>query len=201
MDDQSSDFRDGIFAGLAAYLIWGFLPVYFDATYDLNRTAKYTLVNGDLTTPAYVGWLASLGASLFGDALVLRFTLDGPFQKPDEENKNNFLNYPHLQGLFAVQPGLIPGFSFDVGYDKILIREFADLIDAEGSLVRARVNYHTGPAVISLFSRAARRVAIHWGMNSATMSLVSMMSTREMLLPILTSTGRCRGIPPSKTPL
>jgi len=29
LDDQSSDFRDGIIAGLAAYLIWGFLPVYF----------------------------------------------------------------------------------------------------------------------------------------------------------------------------
>ncbi len=29
MDPQSSDFRDGVVAGLAAYLIWGVLPVYF----------------------------------------------------------------------------------------------------------------------------------------------------------------------------
>ena len=29
MDKQSFDVRDGVIAGLAAYLIWGFLPVYF----------------------------------------------------------------------------------------------------------------------------------------------------------------------------
>ena len=29
MRNQSSDVRDGVVAGLAAYLIWGFLPVYF----------------------------------------------------------------------------------------------------------------------------------------------------------------------------
>lgn len=29
MSGQSSDVRDGIIAGLAAYLMWGFLPVYF----------------------------------------------------------------------------------------------------------------------------------------------------------------------------
>ena len=29
MDKQSSDVRDGVIAGLAAYLMWGFLPMYF----------------------------------------------------------------------------------------------------------------------------------------------------------------------------
>ena len=29
MDSQRADFRDGIIAGLVAYLIWGFLPIYF----------------------------------------------------------------------------------------------------------------------------------------------------------------------------
>lgn len=29
MDDQRADIRDGVFAGLVAYLIWGFLPIYF----------------------------------------------------------------------------------------------------------------------------------------------------------------------------
>ena len=150
----------------------GFLPVYFDSTYDLNRAAKYALVEGDLTTPAYTGWLVSLGASLFEDALALRFTLDGPFRKPDEENEDNFLNYPHLQGLFAVKPGLVPGFSLDVGYDKILIREFADLADAEGSLVRARVGYHTGPAVISVFYQL-RYEANDWKSPEITSGLES----------------------------
>ncbi|MGI9235174.1 MAG: EamA family transporter RarD [Woeseiaceae bacterium] len=29
MQEQNTDFRDGVIAGLAAYLLWGFLPVYF----------------------------------------------------------------------------------------------------------------------------------------------------------------------------
>lgn len=38
MDDQSSDIRDGVFAGLAAYLIWGFLPVYFKLVGSVDPT-------------------------------------------------------------------------------------------------------------------------------------------------------------------
>ena len=29
MDDERADLRDGVIAGLVAYLIWGFLPIYF----------------------------------------------------------------------------------------------------------------------------------------------------------------------------
>lgn len=36
MQNQSSDIRDGVIAGLIAYLIWGFLPVYFKTVGSVN---------------------------------------------------------------------------------------------------------------------------------------------------------------------
>ena len=36
MSQQEEDARDGVFAGLAAYLIWGFLPVYFKIVSDID---------------------------------------------------------------------------------------------------------------------------------------------------------------------
>ena len=47
--------------------------------------------------------------------------------------------------------GLLPGFFFDASYDKLLIRELDDLMSAEGSIVKARLNYRSGPAIISFF--------------------------------------------------
>ena len=44
-----------------------------------------------------------------------------------------------------------------------------------------------------------RRLAIHWGMSLAIISLVSTTSTGAMLLLMLLSTGPYRGTPPSKT--
>jgi len=36
LSQQEEDARDGVFAGLAAYLIWGFLPVYFKIVSDID---------------------------------------------------------------------------------------------------------------------------------------------------------------------
>ena len=128
----------------------GFVPVYFNSTYDINRTAKYSLIEGDLKSASFVGWFASLGTSLMEDSLIFNISLDGPFGKVDD-NEENYLNYPHLAGLFAVKAGLLPGFSFDVSYDKMMLREFRDLASPQGALIKSQLNYHTGPAVISLF--------------------------------------------------
>ncbi len=127
-----------------------FVPVYFDSVYDISRPYKYALISDAVGSPSFIGWFASLGTSLLDDALIFSFNLDGPFKNIDS-NPDNYLNYPHFRGLFMVEEGLIPGFSFDASYDKSLIRSFADFIGPEGALMRARINYHTGPAVISFF--------------------------------------------------
>jgi hypothetical protein len=127
-----------------------FVPVYFDPTYDITRAERYVLVDGDLASPGYIGWFASLGTSLLGDLLVFNVSLEGPFGKVDD-NENNYLNYPHLRSVLMVNEGLVPGFFFDASYDKLLIRELADLRRSEGAVAKARINYRSGPAVISFF--------------------------------------------------
>lgn len=126
-----------------------FVPVYFDSAYDLFRYEKYLIAKGAATIPAYVGWLASLGVSFFKDALVFNVSLDGPFKQPEPGNTDNYLNYPHLYAIFLIKEGIVPNISFDASYDKRLIRTFNDLISAEDAVIKARINYSIGPAVIS----------------------------------------------------
>ncbi|MEW5817551.1 MAG: hypothetical protein AB1798_19400, partial [Spirochaetota bacterium] len=134
-----------------------FLPVYFDATYDLFRTEKYRITRSDTgAIPAFVGWQANLGFSLLKDRLVFNVTLDGPFKRVATETidgvapEDNFVNYPHLRAVFILGEGLLPGFYFDASYDKKLLRSLKDLIDPQSAVIGARINFKTGPAVISL---------------------------------------------------
>ncbi len=128
-----------------------FLPVFFDSSYDISRPERYALIEGDLlSTPGFTGWLGTLGLSILNDLLVLLVTVEGPFGKIDN-NEDNFLNYPHLRGSLHVKEGLIPGFFFGISYEKMFLREFADLGSPEGAIARATLNYRTGPALLSLF--------------------------------------------------
>ena len=127
-----------------------FLPVFFDSSYDISRPKRYELIEGDLSRPGFTGWLGMLGLSILDDLLVLLVTVEGPFGKIDDD-ENNFLNYPHLRGSLHVKEGLIPGFFFGISYEKMFLREFADLGSPEGAIARATLNYRTGPALLSLF--------------------------------------------------
>lgn len=127
-----------------------FIPVYFDATYDLFRPLKYEIFSGEESVPGYVGWLGQTGLSILDDKLGFLITLDGPFNPPEPENEDNFNNYPHLRAVFFMADGVIPGISFNLTYDKKYLREFDDLIDPEGAFVGATLGLRAGPAVISL---------------------------------------------------
>ena len=56
-----------------------FIPVYFDATYDLFRSAKYDLVQTGAGTETTMAWYASLGTSFLNDLIVFNVGLDAPF--------------------------------------------------------------------------------------------------------------------------
>ena len=127
-----------------------FLPVFFDSSYDISRPERYALIEGDLSTPGFTGWLGTLGLSILNDLLVLLVSVEGPFGKIDDI-EDNFLNYPHLRGSLQLKEGLIPGFFFGISYEKMFLRKFADLGRPEGAIARATLNYRTGPTLISLF--------------------------------------------------
>jgi hypothetical protein len=128
-----------------------FVPVYFDSTYDLFRADKYAVASGAVTVPNYTGWLASLGFSLFGDLLVFNASLDGPFTSG--QDPLNYLDWPHLYAQFLLGKGLIPNVSLEFSYDKRNLGAersfFRDMFGAD-SVIRGRLNYSIGAAVLSL---------------------------------------------------
>jgi hypothetical protein len=135
-----------------------FVPAYFDAAYDLYRAEKYAIYSKKAVFPGYVGWLASTGFTAFDENLVFTVSLDGPFGTPAGSSGNfsgadldpSIVDNPHLRGMFVLNKGLVPGFSFSAGYDKRAIASFGDLFSAENAVIFARLNLSSGPAVITL---------------------------------------------------
>ncbi len=145
----------GIFTYGAQFRVLGpdFIPTYFNATYDLFRAAQYDAVVLSGGTETVMGWFASLGTSLLDDKIIFNVGLDGPFNAPYPgalpEDAGYVLNYPHLRGIFTVAEGIVPGISADFSYDKKGIATWEDLISPKNAAIQAKINYKTGPAVIS----------------------------------------------------
>jgi hypothetical protein len=135
-----------------------FIPTYFDGSYDLFRHRKYEALQQD-SGSAYAGWLANLGLSLLSDAIVFQASLDGPFAAAPASG-GTITDYPHLRGVFTVAEGFLAGFSFDALYEKYYLGApsalggtgniWKDLVSPENAVIGAKINYRTGPAVLSL---------------------------------------------------
>jgi hypothetical protein len=125
-----------------------FIPVYFDATYDMLRDVKYDLVQAGGFSDATMGWMASLGTSFFEDLIIFKVTLDAPFTGWTTDPMDIVKN-PHLRGVFTIGEGIIPGISLDASYDKKGITTLSDLIDPLNAAIQAKLNYRSGPAIIS----------------------------------------------------
>lgn len=125
----------------------GFIPMYFDATYDLFRSAKYDIVQAGGGTGTTMAWYASLGTSLFDDLIVFNVGVDAPFAfGPDPAD---ITQWPHLRAVFILGDELIKGLSLEASYDKKLITTFASLIDPTEAAIQARLNYQIQVAIIS----------------------------------------------------
>jgi hypothetical protein len=125
-----------------------FIPGYFGASYDLYRGEQYEIFragkDGVLAGEECKAYLASLGLALFEDAILLKAVSEGPVSGAVGRLYN-------WQGSVTLQEGLIPYFSLDILYDKRNMAGFGDFLDwKQESMVRARVNYHSGPAFLSL---------------------------------------------------
>jgi hypothetical protein len=124
-----------------------FIPVYFDATYDLFRTAKYDIATTGTDTGTTIGWFATLGTSFLNDMIVFNVALDGPFE--EATNPLDLTQYPHLRAVFLVADGLVKGLSFEASYDKKLITSWASLVDATEAVIQARLSYQIQAAMLS----------------------------------------------------
>lgn len=131
----------------------GFIPTYFDATYDVFRSTKYASIQGDAPSGAALGWLTRLGFSFLGDLVSFSVTADGPFAAAPSGSVD-IGDYSHLRGVFSIGEGLLAGFSFDALYEKFYLGKdrgvLDDMISPENAVIGAKINYRTGPAVLSL---------------------------------------------------
>lgn len=130
-----------------------FIPVYFDATYDLLRHLKYNLVQATGFSDASMGWMASLGTSFLDDLIVFKISIDAPFAAPTTD-LSAIVKNPHLRGVFTIGEGIIPGISLDASYDKKGITDFTasqpgGLFNPTNAAIQAKLNYKSGPAVLS----------------------------------------------------
>lgn len=161
--------RTGFMAGLGGRLLGvitygaqlrllgaGFVPVYFDANYDLYRSAKASLMSEAPAADAqgFAGWLAKAGASLFEDKLYFSVSVDGPFKAKPAEASPNSAEYPHLRGVVGMAEGILGGFFVTGSYEKYFIGKdadfFSDLVDPSDAVIGAALNYKTGAAVFTL---------------------------------------------------
>ncbi|HUX12190.1 MAG TPA: hypothetical protein VMW87_04130, partial [Spirochaetia bacterium] len=136
-----------------------FIPDYFDSTYDLYRVQKYSIytgknyVDGSLSPvnmPAYTGWLGSIGLSILDDKLSFIASMDGAFNADFSNSVAATFAYPHLRAVLTLAQGIIPGFAVSATYDKFSIDSWNSLVSADNAVIGARIDYKTGPAVISL---------------------------------------------------
>jgi hypothetical protein len=162
----------------ARFIGEGFMPNYFNGTYDLFKLDYYKNIErvDDATPPpGYVGYLVSLGTEVEG-LFTLRIILDGPFGEVESGNKLNPANYPHLRGTFNlaedVIPG-VPGLSAEAVYDKSMLRTFKDLISPEGAFIQAKINYKIEPAVISFLYQLTYLSEGEWEITSGLETTIS----------------------------
>lgn len=139
------------FGAQARFLGENFIPGYFDGSYDLFRRSRYEVYRGNASVDPYVGWLGSLGFSFLQDQLVFSASMEGPFEAPiTDDSPEALARNPILRGSFLVGDGVIPGVTVGANYEKRNLQTFGDVFSAEDAVMGARVNYRTGPAVISL---------------------------------------------------
>lgn len=121
-----------------------FIPAYFDTTYDLTRLERFAVYQTEGTLiEGYLGWFGQLGLNLFEELLLLQLSMSGPFTTDTDV-------YPELEGVARINQGLIPFFSFEAFYRKLVIREPDDIFEPEESIIGARVSYRSAPVVVSL---------------------------------------------------
>lgn len=159
--------RNGIMLGAAGRLVSiiaygaelrflspGFIPVYFDANYDIFRAQKAALMASSPDGESFAGWLFKTGVHLMDDKLFFDIVLDGPFARIPEDPQPNPSLYPHLRLSAGLGEGLLGGFFFNLAWDKYNLGRddelFKSIIDPTDAVITAALNYRSGAAVFTL---------------------------------------------------
>lgn len=192
VDAATQDGHSGASLGVGgkafSLLTWGIQPVrflgdnfiadYFDRGYEVNRSAKFQIYNSKTTViPSTIGWQASLGASILGDALTFGAVVSGPWSE-----QTQLYALPQLQSYAALKPGLLP-IDVNAFYVKNGLKTLGDLLTAENALIGAKVGYTIGVVTLSVVydlryltdtETAAAGNGNHWTSSSRIETAVKM---------------------------
>ena len=127
----------------------GFQPVLFDRSYDLQKVDRYMIYNGDLESPASMGYQGSLGFALLQNGLVFNTSIEGPFKAPTHPASTHPMQYPHLKASFTLAEGVLPYVDFSFWYEKKGIDSAQSLISAENALIGGKMNVRLQSAVVT----------------------------------------------------
>lgn len=118
----------------------GFIPNYFNATYDLERDAKYASEGITDTENYFIH--GQVGFSIFDDNLVLNVDLSGEL----ENNDGNFnIIEPDMIAYMKLGEDLLPFFNFEAAWKKTFTYADSseildDLTSLKNSQLKANVN-------------------------------------------------------------
>ena len=136
------------------FLQEGFIPSYFDANYDLYRSAKFDYLESTTGGDMYAAWFASLGFGFLENKIVFNARLDGPFKAIPTTISADQTAYPHLKAVVNLAEGVLGGFYFNGSYEKYYLGSdkgfFGDLINPEDAIIGLAINYKTGASVLTL---------------------------------------------------
>ena len=101
----------------------GFVPTYFDSTYDLTRKVRADYIATPQAGDGIAAWFALIGASFLDDQAMFNIVLDGPFKAAPAIPSNNLAEYPRLRGMVKVSEKLLGASSFQASLKFYLGKE------------------------------------------------------------------------------
>lgn len=133
-----------------------YIPEYFNAAYDLNRTgSNYQIITGNYTGDPIEDkqdLAATLGFEIprimyFSTTLTDLLTIGN---SPDQSVEEAPHLYPSLKGILHVDNDLLRFFSADFFYLKSGIDDMKELTNPRNAVIGGKLSYYTGNTVISL---------------------------------------------------
>ncbi|MCE5256211.1 MAG: hypothetical protein LLF89_05110 [Spirochaetaceae bacterium] len=142
------------FGAQVRYLQEGFIPAYFNSSYDLYRVERFSYMKNSAPGQFISAWASHLGFSLFRDLVSFDLAMDGRFASIPGVETDNSGNYPHIKANLAFQNDLIEGFALELAYEKYFIgrsgKSFWDLSDLSDARIDLFASYEINGAVLKL---------------------------------------------------
>ncbi len=135
----------------------GFLPAYFDSSYDLYRADRIFASAQPSSGRIRYAWYAKTDYLLFQEALVFGLSADGPFAAFPETPSLNQSDYLHLAVSLKTGPDYSGRLSLSASYQKFFLgltgEPWMEFDSIRNSVFQTTATYTMGKFSVSLMGR------------------------------------------------